>query len=40
MKYEERLRKLNGLSEFINGEKQDDILLVQQYTGLEQLRVI
>lgn len=28
MKYEERLRKLNGLSEFINGEKQDDILLV------------
>ena len=28
MKYEERLRKLNGLSEFINGEKQDDILFV------------
>ncbi|MBQ3415478.1 MAG: hypothetical protein IJH39_09090 [Clostridia bacterium] len=28
MKYEERLEKLNGLSEFINGENQDDILLV------------
>ncbi len=28
MKYEERLGKLNGLSEFINGENQDDILLV------------
>ena len=28
MKYEERTKKLNGLSEFINGENQDDILLV------------
>lgn len=28
MKYEERLKKLNGLNEFINGENQDDILLV------------
>lgn len=28
MKYEERLKKLNGLSEFINGDYQDDILLV------------
>lgn len=28
MKYEERLKKINGLNEFINGEYQDDILLV------------
>ena len=28
MKYDERIKKLNGLSEFINGEYQDDILLV------------
>lgn len=28
MKYEERLRKLNSLSEFINGEHQDDIILI------------
>lgn len=28
MKYEERLKKLNGLNEFINGEHQDDILLI------------
>jgi len=28
MKYEERIKKLNGLSEFINGKYQDDILLM------------
>lgn len=28
MKYEERIKKLKSLSEFINGEHQDDILLV------------
>lgn len=28
MRYEDRLKKLNGLSEFINGENQDDILLI------------
>ena len=28
MKYEERLKKINELNEFINGEYQDDILLV------------
>ena len=28
MKYEERLKKINGLNEFINGEYKDDILLV------------
>lgn len=28
MRYDERIKKLNGLSEFINGEYQDDILLV------------
>lgn len=28
MKYEERIEKLNSLSEFINGENQDDILLM------------
>lgn len=28
MKYEERIKKLNSLNEFINGEHQDDILLM------------
>ena len=28
MKYEERIKKLNSLNEFINGEYQDDILLI------------
>lgn len=28
MKYEERINKLNSLNEFINGEHQDDILLI------------
>lgn len=28
MKYEERIKKLNSLNEFINGENQDDILLM------------
>lgn len=28
MNYEERLKKLNSLNEFINGENQDDILLI------------
>jgi hypothetical protein len=35
MKYEERIRKLNSLNEFINGEYQDDILLILDKTFKE-----